>query len=138
MKQPDGFINEDQTNQVCRFKKCIYGLKQAPRADKFNCFLFKFGLTQSEADPCILFRHQQGEVAIVASMSTIVMNNKKHFLKGMTEYLGTNFQIRCFPANPSIGLDISDRGKRQKPTEDIFDQHLLTKMLERFNFNKCN
>ena len=67
MEQPEGYVDKDQENYVCKLKKCIYGLKQAPRAwqTKFNDFLLKFGLTQSSADPCVLFRHQNGEVTIV-------------------------------------------------------------------------
>ena len=31
MKQPDGYIDKDKPNHVCKLKKSIYGLKQAAR-----------------------------------------------------------------------------------------------------------
>jgi len=31
MKQPQGFIEEDCENLVCKLKRSIYGLKQSPR-----------------------------------------------------------------------------------------------------------
>jgi hypothetical protein len=53
MEQPEGYLDEDKSDYVCKLKKCIYGLKQAPMAwhQKFSAFLLKFGLIQSAADP---------------------------------------------------------------------------------------
>jgi hypothetical protein len=135
MEQPEGYLDENKSNYVCKLKKCIYGLKQAPRAwhQKFNAFLLKFGLTQSAADPCILFRHQQGEITIVAIYvdDGLVMSNKKHLLTEMTEYLGTHFQIRCLPADRFIGLDITrDRCQRKIY---LSQHHLITKVLKRYS-----
>ncbi len=135
MEQPEGYLDKDKSDYVCKLKKCIYGLKQAPRAwhQKFSAFLLKFGLTQSAADPCILFRHQQGEVTIVAIYvdDGLVMSNKKHLLTEMTEYLGTHFQIQCLPADRFIGVDIiRDRGQHKI----YVNQHrLITKVLKRYS-----
>ena len=135
MEQPEGYLDENKLDYVCKLKKCIYGLKQAPRAwhQKFSVFLLKFGLTQSAADPCILFRHQQGEVTIVAIYvdDGLVMSNKRHLLTEMTEYLGTHFQIRCLPADRFIGLDIiRDRSQRKIY---LSQHHLITKVLKRYS-----
>src|SRR5271154_4365991 len=32
IEQPEGFVNPDKRNMVCRLQKASYGLKQAPRA----------------------------------------------------------------------------------------------------------
>lgn len=32
MTQPQGFVDLDKTNHVCKLIKALYGLKQAPRA----------------------------------------------------------------------------------------------------------
>ena len=32
MQQPQGFIDEQNPNLVCKLHKALYGLKQAPRA----------------------------------------------------------------------------------------------------------
>jgi hypothetical protein len=139
MEQPEGYLEENKSDYVCKLKKFIYGLKQAPRAwhQKFSVFLLKFGFTQSAADPCILFRHQQGEITIVAIYvdDGLVMSNKKHLLTEMTEYLGTHFQIRCLPADRFIVLDIiRDRGQRKIY---LSQHHLITKVLKRYSSSFC-
>ncbi len=59
MKQPEGFVIPGKEQEVCRLVKIIYGLKQASRVwnIKFNEFVIKCGLTRSQADPCIYYRH---------------------------------------------------------------------------------
>jgi hypothetical protein len=81
-------------------KKCIHGLKQASRAwhTKFNDFLLKFGLTQSSADPFVLFRHQNGEVMIVAIYvdDGLVMSNKNTFSRKLLSTLELIFKFDAY------------------------------------------
>ncbi|KAE8693764.1 putative galacturonosyltransferase-like 4 [Hibiscus syriacus] len=52
MRQPEGFIEADKKNLVCRLKKSLYGLKQAPRQwyKKFDSFMSSSGFTRCQAD----------------------------------------------------------------------------------------
>jgi hypothetical protein len=61
MIQPEGFITPGREKEVCHLRKSIYGLKQASRiwSKKFNEFPLFFGLTRSQADSCVYFRHTQ-------------------------------------------------------------------------------
>ncbi|KAE8725120.1 Polyadenylate-binding protein 7 [Hibiscus syriacus] len=54
MRQPEGFIEADKKNLVCRLKKSLYGLKQAPRQryKKFVSFMGSSGFTRCQADHC--------------------------------------------------------------------------------------
>ncbi|GJS67358.1 retrovirus-related pol polyprotein from transposon TNT 1-94 [Tanacetum coccineum] len=47
VSQPDGFVDPEFPNHVCRLKKALYGLKQAPRAwyDILSSFLIKHHFT---------------------------------------------------------------------------------------------
>ncbi|CAN1131586.1 Retrovirus-related Pol polyprotein from transposon RE1 [Linum perenne] len=52
MTQPQGFVDPDKPNHVCRLRKSLYGLKQAPRA-WYACLataLEEFGFMASKTD----------------------------------------------------------------------------------------
>lgn len=61
MAQPQGFIDGDKPNYVCKLRKAIYGLKQAPRAwyNELRSFLIQFGFKNSMADTS-LFVYNDG------------------------------------------------------------------------------
>ena len=58
LKQPNGFIDKDRPDHVCKLKKCIYGLKQAARCwnNSIDGYLLANGYKKSIADPCIYIK----------------------------------------------------------------------------------
>ena len=56
MRQPDGYIDNDKPNHVCKLKKSIHGLKQAARCwnSASDSHLKSNGYKNSGADPCVL------------------------------------------------------------------------------------
>jgi len=63
--QPEGF--QDGTDRVCKLERSLYGLKQSPRCwnKKFKEMLLRFGLRESEADPCLYYRKEEGRKLLV-------------------------------------------------------------------------
>ena len=61
--QPDGFIDEDKPEHVCKLKISIYGLKQAARC--WNLAMDKFlkssGYKCSGADSCLYIKSRKEE-----------------------------------------------------------------------------
>jgi hypothetical protein len=55
MSQPDGFVDTEHPEYVCRLKKSLYGLKQAARCwnQTLDSFLTKNGYGKSNANNCI-------------------------------------------------------------------------------------
>ena len=55
MSQPEGFIDPDHPEYVCKLKKSIYGLKQSARCwnQTLDSFLIGNGYRKSGADNCI-------------------------------------------------------------------------------------
>ena len=55
---------------VCRLRKSLYGLKQSPRTwfGKFSSVVKEFGMTRSEADHSVFYRHSNAGVSILLSM----------------------------------------------------------------------
>jgi hypothetical protein len=55
MSQPEGFVDPDKPEHVCKLKKSIYGLKQSARCwnDTLDAYLRSAGYRKSDADGCI-------------------------------------------------------------------------------------
>ena len=116
MQQPEGFVVPGKEDQVCRLLKSIYGLKQASRTwnQKFQAFILQFGVTQSEADPCVYFRHQRKgkeDEEFTALLIYVddgnILSNQNQILTNMIEYLKTAFELRSLPADRFLGFTIS-------------------------------
>ncbi|RVX22010.1 Retrovirus-related Pol polyprotein from transposon RE1 [Vitis vinifera] len=58
MQQPQGFIDEQNPNLVCRLHKALYGLKQAPRTwfEKLHRALLSFGFVSAKSDQSLFLR----------------------------------------------------------------------------------
>ncbi len=65
--QPEGYIDKEHPNYVCRLRKSLYGLKQAPyewnRA--IDEHLRASGFEPLDGDACIYTRRTQGKIAII-------------------------------------------------------------------------
>ena len=71
MELPKGVCVEGEENVasvVCRLNKSLYRLKQAPRCwnMKFNNFLRKFNLMETDADKCIYIGKWEGSTVYLA------------------------------------------------------------------------
>ena len=58
VKQPEGFIDKEHPNKVCRLRKSLYGLKQSARCwnKTIDEYLKQSGYMQNDADPCIYIK----------------------------------------------------------------------------------
>jgi hypothetical protein len=140
LEQPEGFVVPGRENDVCRLQKSLYGLKQAPRAwnNKFNEFLVKFGLSRCSSDHCVYYRRQEEEITFVLFFvdDGLVCSNRANTLTDILEHLKTFFEVRSFPANRFLGLDINrDCEKRQL---HLSQPDFISKILERFNMQTCH
>ncbi|KAH9750824.1 retrovirus-related pol polyprotein from transposon RE1 [Citrus sinensis] len=67
MSQPDGFIDAQRSDFVCKLHKSLYGLKQALRAwyDKLKGCLMSWGFTTSSSDTSLFVRKIKTSMIIV-------------------------------------------------------------------------
>lgn len=60
MEQPNGFVDKDHLDYVCKLHKALYGLKQAPRArfHHLTQVLVDLGFTCSLVDTSLFILHK--------------------------------------------------------------------------------
>lgn len=110
---------------------------------KFNEFLIKFGLSRSQADPCIYYRHlRKGEadkeitIFILYVDDGLILSNIKSTLKDMVDFLGKEFEVRSLPADRFIGIDM--HRNRSQGTIHLSQPEYVKKILELFKMSSCN
>ena len=141
MRQPEGFIDSDNPNKVCKLRKGLYGLKQGGRIwnQKIDRYLKTQGYTPSDADPCIYVKHNQGKIVIIALYvdDTIIASNCNEMLLDAKKMLNEKFDMTDLGEVKSI-LGMSVERNRAKGVLTINQSAYLRSVLERFGMADCN
>ncbi|GJZ76678.1 retrovirus-related pol polyprotein from transposon TNT 1-94 [Tanacetum coccineum] len=119
VSQPDGFVDPNKPNHVCRLMKALYGLKQAPRAwyDLLSSFLLSQGFSKGTVDPT-LFISKKGKVILLISQSPkgIFLNNSKYALESLKKYKIESCDPVDIPMVEKSKLDEDTQRKAVDPT----------------------
>ncbi|GJW77970.1 retrotransposon protein, putative, unclassified [Tanacetum coccineum] len=92
VSQPDGFVNQDNSNHVYKLKKALYGLKQAPRAwyDLLSKFLLSQELSKRTVDPTLFIRRQGKDILLDYRIHKVLeaffLNQSKYALESLKKY----------------------------------------------------
>jgi hypothetical protein len=74
MEQPQGFVDPNFPNHVCKLHTTLYGLKQAPRAWFTHLSLLELGFSSSQVDPSLFIYHTNGShVFILVYIDDIIV-----------------------------------------------------------------
>lgn len=137
MKIPEGVSIDEEVYHsdrvVCQLNKSLYGLKQAPRCwnKKFNDFLMKFNMVQSEADQCIYIGEIEKKVYLALFVDDgLAACKSSRVLDKMIECLKGTFEITIGDASKFIGLQIV-RNRHDK-TMFIHQSEYVEQILEKF------
>jgi len=89
MKQPEGYIQEDQENKVYLLKKSLYGLKQSPRQwyKQFDSFMIKARYNGCEHKSCVYFKQSDNPTYLLLYIDDMLIaaRNKKPIQKLKTQ-----------------------------------------------------
>ena len=144
MRQPEGFINKDHPDKVCRLCKSIYGLKQSARCWNFavHTFLKNTGYIQSNTDPCVysksfdkdgkkhlIFIAIYVDDVLLASNDIRTMNKEKAKLSKHFEMVDQGKIHFC------LGMTI--KRDRIRKILSIDQRAYLENVLKRFNMHEC-
>ena len=145
MKQPEGYIDEERPNHVCRLNKSIYGLKQAARCwnSSIDTFLLSTEYRKCTADPCVYMKsvkRQDGEIDFVIIAlyvdDILLFSNNSEMLKREKLALAKRFDVEDLgELHYVLGMCVKrNRGLR---TLSISQTKYLERILKKFNMDKC-
>ncbi|KAJ9556509.1 hypothetical protein OSB04_011123 [Centaurea solstitialis] len=136
MTQPEGFVQSEHPNRVCKLQKSIYGLKQASRSWNI-CFDEKnkeFGFLRSEDEPCVYVR-TSGSIVVFLVLyvdDILLMGNDIPTLQSVKTWLGKCFSMKDMgDATYILGIKIyRDRSRR---LIGLSQSTYIDKVLKKFN-----
>ncbi|KAH9723455.1 retrovirus-related pol polyprotein from transposon RE1 [Citrus sinensis] len=98
MPQPEGFINSQFPNHICRLHKALYGLKQAPRAwyDKLKGSLVQWGFRSSKSDTSLFFKHTGSDVLIILVYvdDILITGSSNVYITEVISQLSSEFAVK--------------------------------------------
>ena len=98
MRQPEGFVKENESQKVCKLKWAIYGLKQASRSwnKRIDEFLVKLGYKKSILEPCLYVKKSNDLMTVVALYvdDSFIYSNDDDNVMFLKNSLGSEFRIK--------------------------------------------
>ena len=144
MKQPEGYINPEHPDYVCRLHKSLYGLKQSARC--WNTVIDQYfkdkGYVQNQADLCVYVKNvikgeNKSTMIVFLHVDDIVLAcNDQEMMKNEKKDMQKRFEMQDLgEASHILGIKISR--EREKRILRISQQNYLEKVLERFQMKDC-
>ncbi|KAE8676962.1 cytochrome P450 71A9-like [Hibiscus syriacus] len=136
MRQPEGFIEADKKNLVCRLKKSLYGLKQAPRQwyKKFDSFMSSSGFTRCQADHCCYIKRFDNSfiIFLLYVHDILVQGSDMQEIINLKQKLSKQFVIKDLGAAKQI-LGMRIKRDINSGTLMLSQPEYINKVLFRFN-----
>ena len=98
MYQPEGFVDPDRPQYVCKLTKALYGLKQAPRAwfDTFSSYIIDYGFKCSKSDPSMFTYHKcdKSMVLLLYVDDMLLTDSDERLLQQLIDSLSVRFSMK--------------------------------------------
>ena len=133
--QPQGFVNHEKPEYVCKLKKALYGLKQAPRAwyGKIAEFLVQSGYHVAPADSSLFVKIQGEKLSIVLVYvdDIIITGDDTSEIQRTRENLSVRFQMKELgELKHFLGLEVE-----RKESGIFLGQHKYARdLIQKFSF----
>ena len=145
MSQPEGFVDPDRPNHVCKLKKSIYGLKQSSRCwnSTLDEYLKSVGYHKSSADGCIYVKsvkEADGHISFVILGvyvdDIIPVSSDPALLKAEKAALCERFEM-IDQGEIHYLLGMSIKRDRESRTLMISQPNYVEKVLRKFGMENC-
>jgi transposase InsO family protein len=135
MDQPEGFVDPEHPNKVCKLQRSIYGLKQASRSwnKRFDEEIKKFGFVQNPDEPCVYRKASGSNVTFLVLYVDDILIIGKHIpmLQDVKSHLGKCFAMKDLGEAAFI-LGIKIYRDRTKRLIGLSQSAYIDKILKRF------
>ena len=135
MTQPEGYVNSEFPDKVCKLQRSIYGLKQASRTWnlRFDEKIKEFGFTQNADEPCVYMRVSGSiNTFLVLYVDDILLfGNDIPTLQSVKTWLGNCFSMKDLGEAAFI-LGIKIHRDRSRRLIGLSQSAYIDKILRRF------
>ena len=97
MEQPEGYIDSEHPDYVCKLNKGLYGLKQAAKLwnDALDQYFVESGYVKADADSCLYVKIKDDKFVIMGIYvdDFLPVSNDKDMLKSEKEAISKRFEV---------------------------------------------
>ena len=140
MEQPEGYIDSDRPDYVCKLNKGLYGLKQAARCwnERLDEYLKGSGYIKSSADSCMYIKIRKNKIVIMAVYvdDIIPVSNDLSLLSDEKEAICKEFDM-VDNGEVSYILGMSIKRDREKRILSISQPNYIKSVLTSFGMSDC-
>src|SRR6516165_7148502 len=136
MMQPDGFVDPQNANKICKLQRSIYGLKQASRTwnQRFDKIVKQFDFVQNGDEPCVYKKVSGSALTFIVLYvdDILLIGNDIPMLQSVKNWLSMTFSMKDLgEAAYILGIKIyRDRSKRLL---GLSQSAYIDKVLKRFS-----
>ena len=145
MRQPNGLVDPEKPDYVCKQNKGIHGLKKAVKCwnNSINSYLLSHGYKKSTADPCVYIKtvtSQDGTVHFVMIAiyvdDMLFFSNNTDMLEKEKNAIAMEFQVEDLgELHYVVGMSIVRN--REKRTMSITETKYLEGVFKKFDMENC-
>ncbi|KAL3523497.1 hypothetical protein ACH5RR_016331 [Cinchona calisaya] len=136
MTQPEGFVQAENSEKVCKLLRSIYGLKQASRSWnlRFDEAVKEFGFIKNEDEPCVYKKINANAVVFLVLYvdDILLIGNDIPTLQKVKSWLGKCFSMKDLGEAAYI-LGIKIYRDRSQKLIGLSQSTYIDKVLKRFS-----
>ena len=106
IEQPEGFVDINNKNMVCRLHKPLYGLKQAPRAwyERLHKYLVKIGFERTDDNNNLYMKTEKAKGILLSEIFVhdIIFGGQDSLCKAFENEMKQEFEILCLKRSSSL------------------------------------
>ena len=140
MEQPEGYVDPNRPDYVCKLNKGIYGLKQAARCwnETLDKYLVESGYVKCSADSCLYVKFVENSFVIMAVYvdDIIPVSNDPALLQKEKEAICKQFKM-VDNGEIQFFLGMFIKRDRENRTISISQPNYVESILARFGMSEC-